>query len=113
MIDICPIKLKDMKKSMEINMIRINAAADDVLIQGKVSRGMLSYEGSLIIGLSELNRLINLLQKMNPNNEISALFESEELPFGTAYKLDAQCLNYNTVSITELNSFTTNRRICA
>ena len=102
-----------MKKSMEINMISINAAADDVLIQGKVSRGVLSYDGSLIIGLSELNRLINLLQKMNPNNEISALFESEELPFGTAYNLDAQSLNHKSISIRELNSYTTNRRICA
>ena len=67
-----------MEKTMEIRQIKMASCRQDVIILGELSSGNFQYESSIVINTSDLNRLINLLQKGNPSDEISAMFTSTD-----------------------------------
>ena len=52
-----------MEKTMEIKQIKVASCREDVVILGQLSSGNFQYESSIVINTSDLNRLINLLQK--------------------------------------------------
>lgn len=53
-----------MEKTMEIRQIKMASCRQDVIISGELSSGNFQYESSIVINTSDLNRLINLLQKV-------------------------------------------------
>ena len=81
-------------KLIAIKRIEFNSEAEELRIQGTVSNQQLSYESSFRVHISTLNRLINALQKQNPEIEVAALLEVEDLPNGEIdYSLHTTELN--------------------
>ncbi|MCX6191064.1 MAG: hypothetical protein NT109_02150 [Flavobacteriia bacterium] len=102
-----------MEKEMEIKQIKITSWEQEVLILGELSTGNFNYQSSVVINISDLNRLINLLQKLNPCHEISEMFSSKEFPDGTEYEFNATTLQNRTISMVDISAFATARKICA
>lgn len=69
-------------KFIALNHITFNSEMEELNIRGTVTNNQLSYESTFRVHSSILNRLINALQKMNPDIEVSALLEVENLPNG-------------------------------
>jgi len=102
-----------MEKTMEIKQIKVASCREDVVILGQLSRGNFQYESSIVINTSDLNRLINLLQKGNPSDEISAMFTSTDFYDWTEYVLNTKSLDNKTISLRDITDFKSLRRICA
>jgi hypothetical protein len=99
-----------MEKTMEIRQIKMASCRQDVIISGELSSGNFQYESSIVINTSDLNRLINLLQKGNPSDEISAMFTSTDW---TEYVLNTKSLGNKTILLSDITDFKSLRRICA
>ncbi len=69
----------------EINKIRFNNYSDEFSLNGIYRKNNLSYETELRLHQSILNNLINQLQKLNDDVEISDLLEIENLPNGESH----------------------------
>ena len=66
--------------TMEIKQIVFETGDTDVFVNATIQQGQLSYDTELIIGFSDLNYLINKMQKkLNEDIDISSLFESEKM----------------------------------
>ena len=102
-----------MEKTMEIKQIKVASCREDVVILGQLSSGNFQYESSIVINTSDLNRLINLLQKGNPSDEISAMFTSTDFYDWTEYVLNTNSLDNKTILLRDLTEFKSLRRICA
>ena len=102
-----------MEKTMEIRQIKMASCRQDVIILGELSSGNFQYESSIVINTSDLNRLINLLQKDNPSDEISAMFTSTDFYDWTDYVLNTNSLDNKTILLRDLTDFKSLRRICA
>ncbi len=102
-----------MEKTMEIKEIKVTSCREDVVIFGQLSSGNFQYESSIVINTSDLNRLINLLQKDNPSDEISAMFTSTDFYDWTEYVLNTNLLDNKTILLRDLTDFKSLRRICA
>lgn len=102
-----------MEKTMEIRQIKMASCRQDVIISGALSSGNFQYESSIVINTSDLNRLINLLQKGNPSDEISAMFTSTDFYDWTEYVLITKSLDNKTILLRDLTDFKSLRRICA
>ena len=102
-----------MEKTMEIKQIKVASCREDVVILGQLSSGNFQYESSIVINTSDLNRLINLLQKDNPSDEISAMFTSTDFYDWTEYVLNTNLLDNKTILISDITDFKSLRRICA
>ena len=102
-----------MEKTMEIRQIKMASCRQDVIISGVLSSGNFQYESSIVINTSDLNRLINLLQKGNPSDEISAMFTSTDFYDWTEYVLNTNSLDNKTILLRDLTEFKSLRRICA
>ena len=102
-----------MEKTMEIKQIKVASCREDVVILGQLSSGNFQYESSIVINTSDLNRLINLLQKGNPSDEISAMFTSTDFYDWTEYVLNTNLLDNKTILLRDLTDFKSLRRICA
>ena len=76
--------------NMEIQKITFETGDSDVLVNTNITQGNLSYETQFIVGHTELNILINKIQKQcSDEMEISSLFESEKMFNGNLlYTLD-------------------------
>ena len=102
-----------MEKTMEIRQIKMASCRQDVIILGELSSANFQYESSIVINTSDLNRLINLLQKGNPSDEISAMFTSTDFYDWTEYVLNTNSLDNKTILLRDLTEFKSLRRICA
>lgn len=98
---------------MKINQIKITSCEQEAHIFGEITTGNFNYNSSMVINVIDLNRLINLLQKLNPNHEISDMFVAVRYPEGTEYELSAKTLDTKTIYLSVLSDLATARRICA
>lgn len=64
---------------MKISSIVYDTCDSNVLINAQTIKNHLSYETQLMVSFSELNRILNQLQKLNPMVTVSDLFEEERL----------------------------------
>ncbi len=82
--------MKAIFDQIEIKQIVFETGDTDVFVNTTIQQGQLSYETELIIGFSDLNYLINKMQKkLNQDIDISSLFESEKMYNGNLlYTLD-------------------------
>lgn len=77
-----------------VKMIKFNNYSEDIRIIGTYFMSNLSYETELRIGQSNLNQLINELQKLNPELEVSETLQTEVLPGGEIYySINAEEMN--------------------
>jgi hypothetical protein len=102
-----------MENYMEIKQVKIASCEQDVVILGQLTTGNFNYQSSVVINVGDLNRLINHLQKLNPNHEISAMFTSNVFPDGTEYELNTNSLEHKTISLFDIANFSSVRKICA
>jgi predicted Zn-dependent protease len=81
-------------ETFKVKSVRFTNYSDECKLFGSYHQGQLSYETELRINQSILNQLINQLQKINPDVEVSDLLESEPLIDGEFhYYLNASDLN--------------------
>ncbi len=102
-----------MENHMEITKVKIASCEQDVEILGQLTTGNFKYQSSVVINVADLNRLINHLQRLNPSDEISAMFTSTTFPDGTEYELDTNSLENKTISLLDIANFRSVRKICA
>jgi hypothetical protein len=90
----------------EINKISFNNYSDEFSLKGIYSKNNLSYETELRLSQSILNQLMNQLQKLNQEVEISELLEIEYLPNGESHY--ALCTS-ELINTLPFNSLVTDR----
>jgi hypothetical protein len=65
---------------LNIKKIYFETGESDVTVKAKVISGNLSYDSEIIIDFSDLNLLLNQMQKVvNDEIQLSSLFESEKM----------------------------------
>lgn len=84
---------------IKISSIVYDTTDANVLINAIAIKKHLSFETQLIVSFSELNRILNQLQKLNPLISVSELFQEERLDqHFSQYFLDGEQLS-NSVLI--------------
>lgn len=83
---------------IKISSIVYDTMDANVLVNAVSIKNHLSFETQLIVSFSELNRILNQLQKLNPMISVSELFQEERLDQQfSQYFLDGERLNNNTL----------------
>ena len=62
--------MKESQKTIEVKSILFESNDPEVLLKGIVTKGHMQYETDIIISQSQLNIVMNLLQKQNQSVEI-------------------------------------------
>lgn len=95
---------------LEIQKIIFETGDSDVFVSANITQGNLSYMTQLIVSYTDLNILINKMQRIVKDDiDISSLFESEKMYNGNLlYTLD---IEKKLDSIIELNSFSFDHNI--
>lgn len=82
-----------------VKMIKFNNYSDEFRLIGTIIQNTLSYETEIRLAQTTLNILINELQKLNQDLEVSELLQSEILPGGELhFAMDTQSIN-NTLPL--------------
>lgn len=88
---------------IKISSIVYDTTDANVLINAVLFKNHLSFETHLIVSFSELNRILNQLQKLNPMISVSELFQEERLDqHFSQFFLDGEQLNNNALMIDHL-----------
>lgn len=96
-------------QKIEIKDIIILTANNEITISGTVNRNTMSYETQMFLDNTQLNLIINQLQRINPNQEVSEMFQSRYTEHGQiVYYFDAHSLENASV---EVHTFTQNQEI--
>lgn len=77
--------MSEMNQTIEIKEILILTGCEEITIVGVVNRDLLRYETQLEIQSTQLNMVINQLQKKNPEIEISEMFQSRSASNGKTF----------------------------
>lgn len=82
--------MKAMFDKMNIHKITFETGDSDVYVNTTIQQGNLSYDTELVISFSDLNVLINNMQKqIDHQTDISSLFETDKMYNGNLmYNLD-------------------------
>lgn len=73
-----------------LNLLRlekINFVTDarEMTLIGQVISGLLTYPTEIKVAISEINKLINKIQRQHPETDINEFLETEQLPNGDVY----------------------------
>ncbi len=83
---------------MQVKEVLLPGEQQDMLIIGTEMRGHLMFDTYFYMNQSNLNALINLLQKENNDTDVSALFTSfKGIDGSTGFQLDATKLSNNCI----------------
>jgi len=66
-------------RTIEVNSILFESNDSEVLVKGTITKGHMTFDTDVIISHSQLNCLINQLQKQNNSLEVSELLTSERM----------------------------------
>jgi hypothetical protein len=92
--------------SIAIQEISLYTAKGEICLKGRIQQGQLSYETSIFITSTQLNKVINQLQISNEGTDISASFSSQSDPEGNLFMcLDTKELNKNCILWETLSTF--------
>ena len=101
--DICILKQKVMQmypQKIEIKDIILLTETNEITLTGRISRNTLQYDTQISIDTTQLNLIINQLQGMNPDQEVSALFVSNRAANGKSlFYFDCQVLAHNSMEV--------------
>ena len=101
--------MKNALQTIEINEIMILSSNDEIMIKGTQQREFLSFETQLYINSTQLNKIINELQKLNAEQEVSEMFKSQPSIDGkTMFCFDATELEISTI---EFDVFEQNNKL--
>ena len=66
-------------KTIEVSTILFESNDPEVLLKGTVSKGFMTFDTDVIISHTQLNQLMNQLQKQNQSLEYDTLLTSEKM----------------------------------
>lgn len=96
-------------QKIEIKDILFLTENNEITLTGTVNRNFMSYETHMLLDSTQLNLVINQLQGINPDCEVSELFRSRYSENGNIVLfLEASELENSTL---EVDSFTQNQTI--
>lgn len=96
-------------QKIEIKDILILTENNEITLTGTVNRDFMSYETHMLLDTTQLNLVINQLQGLNPDCEVSELFRSRNSEKGNiVFFFEASELENTTL---EVYSFTQNHAI--
>jgi hypothetical protein len=94
-------------QKIEIKDIILLTETNEITLTGRISRNTLQYDTQISIDTTQLNLIINQLQGMNPDQEVSALFVCNRAANGKSlFYFDGQVLAHNSM---EVATFSRNR----
>lgn len=94
--------MNSLNSNITISSIIYDMQDTNVLIQAEQRKNHLSFESKFMVSFSELNVILNELQKGNPEMIISDLFVEEKLGQGyIQYFLNGRKLTNSTISISQ------------
>ena len=85
-------------QTISIKEIILLTANNEITLFGTASRDLLRYETQISINLSQLNRVINMLQGKNESLEVAEMFESRSTENGQVlFYLDGTALTNSEI----------------
>ena len=95
--------MKEQGTTLAIKSILFESNDPEVLIQGKMSKGVLNYDTELIVSHSQLNIIFNNLQKHNDDVSVSEMLISEKMYNDELlYSADFSSLSFNKIYLSTL-----------
>ena len=84
--------------SIAIQEISLYTAKDEICLRGRMQQGQLSYDTSVFISSTQLNKVINQLQKLNEEMDVAASFSSKSDGEGNLFMwLNTQDFNETSI----------------
>ena len=91
-------KMKEQGSVLAIKSILFESNDPEVLIKGKISKGVMNYDTELIITHSQLNIIFNKLQKQNSDIMVGDLLKTEKMYNDELlYSADFSNLSFNDI----------------
>ena len=101
-------------RTVELGAIIFESNDPEVLVKGAVKDGVFSYITEYIINHTQLNKLINQIQKLNLDTDVNSLIQSEELYNGnTLYCADLSMLKNKSLNLGDLFNLNSLKKIRA
>ena len=95
------LKLKHMPK-FQIQKLAFNSLNDWIELQGNIVKGFLKSEYTIKIDVSQINRILNAIQSINPNQSIYDFYSSHTQNEYSEYRFDFDKLEGRELSFSEL-----------
>ncbi|MFN6014456.1 MAG: hypothetical protein ACK47F_07195 [Flavobacteriales bacterium] len=98
----------------EISEIAFLTFANEITLRGTIHRGTLHYETELCLNSSQLNKVINALQHLNPEADITGSFIDQHDGYGnTVYFFYGDQLDQRIIALDHLSELKEIKRIRA
>ena len=91
----------------QIQKLEFNSFNDWITMQGKIVKGYLKSEYTLKVEVSQINRILNIIQKLNPEASVYDYLSSYTQNEYSEYSFDFESLISREVSFAELQTQTT------
>ena len=91
----------------DIQTIKFNSLSDWLILNGKLKKGSLNSELFLKVDQSFLNKILNRIQRANPDTSINDYLNTHEDIHINDYEFDFNSLLETTISMSELKFLTT------
>ena len=88
----------------QIKKLELNSLNDWITMQGAIVKGYLKSEYTLKIDVSQINRILNIIQKLNPEHSVYEFLSSYTQNEYSEYKFDFNGLASTDVSFSELQA---------
>jgi hypothetical protein len=88
----------------QIQKLEFNSFNDWITMQGKIVKGCLKSEYTLKVEVSQINRILNIIQKLNPEDSVYDHLSSYTQNDFSEYKFDFEGLLSREVSFSELQT---------
>jgi len=106
--------MENLSKQLKISNISFESNNNEVLVQGLLNKGMMSYETDLIITHTQLNIILNCISGSNPNFDLNESLITEIMFDSTnMYKLDLTNLANNSIDLNLIETIQPFRQIRA
>lgn len=92
--------MRNALETIDIKEIMILSSHDEIMIKGIQHRDYLHFETKLFVNSTQLNKLLNELQKLNEEQEITSMFKSQPGTDGNdVFYFDTTQLSTSTVEL--------------
>ena len=88
----------------QIKKLEFNSLNDWITMQGAIVKGYLKSEYTLKIDVSQINRILNIIQKLNPEHSVYEFLSSYTQNEYSEYKFDFAGLLSTDISFSELQT---------
>jgi hypothetical protein len=92
-----------------LTSMTFNSFNESAKLVAEIKKDSLSYETTFFIPVTEINRLLSILQKNNPDKDINDYLESLDLEDYIEYKLYFSALNDSKIDREEILYFNTGK----